>query len=65
MGITLGGVILYTVFYPWFALVMIWFFAAYLDLVPVNQFLTPLRWREAPFSANSVFSVRHLVDACF
>ena len=56
MGITLGGVILYTVFYPWFALVMIWFFAAYLDLVPVNQFLTPLRWREAPFSANSVFS---------
>lgn len=56
MGITLGGVFLYTVFYPWFALVMIWFFAAYLDLVPVNQFLTPIRWREAPFSANSVFS---------
>ena len=56
MGITIGGVILYTVFYPWFALVMIWFFAAYLDVVPVNQFLTPLRWRAAPFSANSVFS---------
>ncbi|MGI9649531.1 MAG: ABC transporter permease [Acidimicrobiia bacterium] len=56
MGITLSGVFLYTVFYPWFALVMIWFFAAYLDLVPVNQFITPLRWREAPFSANSVFS---------
>ena len=55
MSITLGGVLLYTVFYPWFALVMIWFFAAYLDLVPVNQFLTPLRWRDAPFSANSVF----------
>jgi peptide/nickel transport system permease protein len=55
MGITIGGVLLYTVFYPWFALVMIWFFAAYLDLVPVNQFLTPLRWRQAPFSANSVF----------
>ena len=55
MGITLSGVLLYTVFYPWFALVMIWFFAAVVDLVPVNQFLTPLRWREAPFSANSVF----------
>ena len=56
MGITLSGVLLYTVFYPWFALVMIWFFAAYLDVVPVNQFLTPVRWREAPFSANSVFA---------
>ncbi len=29
-----GGVILYTVFYPWFALVMIWFMAAYLDRKP-------------------------------
>ena len=55
-GITIGGVFLYTVFYPWFALVMIWIFAVVVDVVPVNQFLTPGRWRDATFSANSVFA---------
>lgn len=54
-SITIGGVFLYTVFYPWFALIMIWFFATVVDVVPVNQFLTPIRWRDAPMSANSMF----------
>ncbi|MCB2224258.1 MAG: ABC transporter permease [Actinobacteria bacterium] len=55
-GITLGGVFLYTVFYPWFALMMIWLWAATLEIVPINQFLTPDFWLDSPFSATSVFT---------
>ncbi|HEY5684727.1 MAG TPA: ABC transporter permease [Acidimicrobiia bacterium] len=55
MAITVGGVGLYTVFYPWFALVMIWFFAAELGWLPISKFLDPDQWRNAPFSSNEVF----------
>jgi peptide/nickel transport system permease protein len=55
MAITVGGVGLYTVFYPWFALVMIWFFAAELGWLPISKFLDPDQWRNAPFSSNQVF----------
>jgi peptide/nickel transport system permease protein len=53
--VTIGGVTLYTVFYPWFALMMIWLFAVILDWFPIGQFLTPTLWRDAPFRANTVF----------
>jgi len=55
-GVTLGGVLLYTVFYPWFALMMIWLWAATLDIVPINQFLDPGFWLNSPFGATSVFA---------
>ena len=55
MAVTVGGVSLYTVFYPWFALVMIWFFAAELGWLPISKFLDPDQWRNAPFSSNEVF----------
>lgn len=55
-GVTISGVLLYTVFYPWFAIVMIWLFAVQLDLFPTNQFLTPTRWINQPFSSNEVFA---------
>ena len=55
MAITVGGVSLFTVFYPWFALVMIWFFAAELGWLPISKFLDPAEWRQAPFTANEVF----------
>jgi peptide/nickel transport system permease protein len=54
-AITVGGVTLYTAFYPWFALMMIWFFAFRLDLLPINKFLDPNEWRDAPYSSNTVF----------
>lgn len=54
-GATVGGVMLYTVFTPWFGLIMIWIFAFKLKLVPVSGFLTPQKWTGAPFSANYVF----------
>jgi peptide/nickel transport system permease protein len=54
--ITIGGVFLYTVFYPWFALLMIWFFAFILGWFPVGKFLDPPEWRDAPAPANAVFN---------
>jgi peptide/nickel transport system permease protein len=53
--VTIGGVFLYTVFYPWFALLMIWFFAFILGWFPVGKFLDPPEWRNATVTSNSVF----------
>lgn len=55
-GMTLGGAFLYTVFTPWFALVMIWVFAFKVGLFPVGKFLNPLKWQGAPVGANYVFN---------
>ncbi len=52
---TVAGVGLYTVFLPWFALMMIWFFAFILGLFPIGKFLDPVLWRGAPVDANFVF----------
>ena len=55
---TLGGVMLYTVFTPWFALMMIWLFAVGLDLFPIGKFITVDLWSKAPayLTANNVFN---------
>ena len=55
MLVTVSGVGLYTVFLPWFALILIWLFSVRLDLLPLSKFLDPGEWRDAPFSANQVF----------
>ncbi|RPI34649.1 MAG: ABC transporter permease [Chloroflexota bacterium] len=52
---TVGGVTLYTVFLPWFGLMMIWFFAFTLKLFPIGKFVDPVLWRRAPVDANFVF----------
>lgn len=54
-GVTIIGVFLYTVFVPWFAIMMIWLFAIILGLFPTGKFLDPVLWRATPFSANDVF----------
>jgi len=56
-GVTLGGVMLYTVFTPWFGLMMIWLFAVIFKLFPIGKFIDPILWRKAPpgVQANSVF----------
>ncbi|MFC2037751.1 ABC transporter permease [Chloroflexota bacterium] len=54
--LTIGGAILYTVFTPWFGLIMIWLFSFKLGLFPVGGFLTPQKWSGAPMSANVVFN---------
>ncbi len=53
---TLGGVGLYTVFTPWFGLMMIWLFAFKAGWFPIGKFLDPVLWRDAPVDANSVFN---------
>ncbi len=55
MALTIGAVGLYSMFLPWFALILIWFFSVWLDWLPIAKFLDPERWRDAPFSANQVF----------
>lgn len=55
-GVTISGVLLYTVFYPWFAILMIRFFSSFLGWFPINGFLTPEFWRNAPYSSNEVFA---------
>ncbi len=54
--VTIGGAILYTVFTPWFGLIMIWLFSFKLGLFPVGGFLDPQKWSGAPVSANVVFN---------
>lgn len=56
-GSTIVGVLLYTVFYPWFCIIMIWLFAFIFPFFPIRGFLTPGRWRGSPYGATEVFNV--------
>ncbi len=59
---TIGGVTLYTVFTPWFGLMMIWLFAFKAGWFPLGKFLEPALWRDAPTDANTIFN-RMMVTA--
>jgi peptide/nickel transport system permease protein len=63
--VTLGGAFLYTVFTPWFGLLMIWLFSFRLGLFPVSGFLTPQKWTGAPFSSNRIFGLIILTATVF
>ena len=55
---TVVGVLFYTVFTPWFGLMMLYVFGLWLDLVPLGQFLSPKLWRRPQYSevtGNFVF----------
>ena len=54
---TITGVTLYTVFLPWFALMMIWLFAVTLHWLPPGKFLDPIKWLgpDVP-PANAIFT---------
>ena len=53
---TISGVTLYTVFTPWFGLMMIWLFAFKAGWFPIGKFLDPIVWRDAPTDANAIFN---------
>ena len=53
--ITVSSVFSYTIFYPWFALMMLWFFGYKLDWLPIGKFLYPEKWYDAPFDSDVVF----------
>ena len=54
-GATISGVTLYTVFTPWFGLMMIWLFAFKAGWFPIGKFLDPVLWRDSPLDANTIF----------
>ena len=53
--ITLTSVFSYTVFYPWFALMCLWFFGYKMGWLPIGKFLYPEKWYDSPYSADEVF----------
>jgi peptide/nickel transport system permease protein len=57
-GITLFGAVMYSVFVPWFALMMVWLFSYTLKWFPLGKFLDPVVWRGLPkgISANIIFN---------
>ena len=59
-GITVVGAIMYTIFTPWFALIMIWLFGFMLQWFPLGKFLDPNLWRKLPadaaINANQLFN---------
>lgn len=52
---TVTGVMLWTVFTPMFALLLIWTFAVTLNIFPINNFLEPDKWLKVNLEANTVF----------
>jgi peptide/nickel transport system permease protein len=52
---TVAGVMLYTVFTPWFGLMMILLFAFYLNLFPIGRFNDAILWSNSPVQPNFVF----------
>jgi peptide/nickel transport system permease protein len=59
---TIAGVTLYTVFLPWFALMMIWLFAVTLDWFPPGKFIDPMKWLAVDATTNQIF-MRLIVTA--
>ncbi len=54
-GLIVTGVFLQTVFYPWFAIVMLWLFGFYLGWFPIGRFIDARLWQGSPFNANELF----------
>lgn len=52
---TIAGVTMYTVFLPWFALMMIWLFAVTLDWLPPGKFVNPEKWLMVDVTTNEIF----------
>ena len=53
--ITVTSVFSYTVFYPWFALMMLWFFGYKLNWLPIGKFLYPEKWYDSPYDSDVIF----------
>lgn len=62
-SMTIVGVILYTVFTPWFGLMMIYLFGIKLELLPIGKFLDPSIWRNIEVPANTIFYYMILTGA--
>ncbi len=58
---TITGVTLWTIYSPWFGLLLIWIFGFKLGWLPLGKFLDPLLWRKYEVGANEVFHQMLLV----
>lgn len=54
-GLIVTGVFLQTVFYPWFAIVMLWLFGFFLGWFPIGRFIDVNLWQGSGFDANEIF----------
>lgn len=54
-GLIVSGIFLQTVFYPWFAIVMLWFFGFALGWFPIGRFIDARLWQGSPYNANELF----------
>jgi len=52
---TFVGIVFWTIFTPFYMIIIIWLFAVTLKWFPLSGFVTPSKWFNAPFSAQSVF----------
>ena len=52
---TFGGVYLFTLYTPWFALLVLWFFGFLLGWFPLGQFINPELWHTSPYESNTIF----------
>ncbi|HEX6300644.1 MAG TPA: ABC transporter permease [Acidimicrobiia bacterium] len=50
-----GGIFLQTVFYPWFAIVMLWTFGFFFGWFPIGRFISVGLWQGSGFDASSIF----------
>jgi peptide/nickel transport system permease protein len=54
-GLITSGIFLQTVFYPWFAIVMLWTFGFFLGWFPIGRFIDARLWQGSPYNANDIF----------
>jgi len=54
-GLIVAGIFLQTVFYPWFAIVMLWTFGFFFGWFPIGRFIDARLWQGSPFDANEIF----------
>ena len=54
-GLIVSGIFLQTVFYPWFAIVMLWLFGFYFGWFPIGRFIDARLWQGSPYNANDLF----------
>lgn len=52
---TFVGIVFWTIFTPFYMLMIIWLFGVTLKWFPLSGFITPSKWFDAPFSAQDVF----------
>jgi peptide/nickel transport system permease protein len=55
-SLIVSGIFLQTVFYPWFAIVMLWTFGFFLGWFPIGRFITADVWQGSPYRANDIFA---------